>query len=652
MLKTFRDNLKRLTWVLWVVIAAFILIEYNLFSQNQATNPSTQAAARVGSDEITFTEFQRTYSALEQQYRSSFGENYTPQLARQLGLHRQAIDQLIQSRILLREAERLGLEVTDRELQERILEVPVFQTADGGWVGGEQYEGILRANNLSKDDFEQDMREDMLLRKLTTVLLDSVFISDKDVEKQAREDAERASIRFVNLPGSQLATEVEISDDEVAAHFEENALDYQLPEQRRAGYLSVSVNQVRADLEIPEVDLRTYYDSNQAEFEQQEQVKARHILLFANEERSAEQARQALEDARARIEAGDNFAAVATELSEDSATAPQGGDLGFFGRGEMTPQFEGAAFAATVGTVVGPIENDLGGRIGYHLILVEDKRPGGVTPFEEVENRIRVRLTNERARDRAEELAREIHAAVEQEIGLDEAAARDLAEQQGVGFETVEPFGIDDNVAGIGRRTPFSQSVFELEAGTVGEPVRIATGWALPVVLEVIEPRVPELTEVEDQVRAQLVSERQEAMALARLNDARESIASGEQTLDDLATELGLTVQEANDLRRGANVPGLGAASDVIDAALALEVDDLGGPLPRGEGAVLFQVSGRQHFDPIAFAETREDTRAQLRAERLNQMLGSLIAQRRTELDVSYTQQFVDNFESEAQAGG
>ncbi len=650
MLNVFRNNLKRFAPILWVVIAVFVLLVFTDYSNNNQVGTSADTAAKVGDYEISFGELQQSHTQLEQRYREIYGEAFSPELSKQLNLPIQALNAIVRSKIQREEARGLGLQATTSELQDFILSAPLFQNETGGFVGDREYRELVQRNlRTSVDQFEEDLRESILDNKIQSILSDAAWISDAELEEAAREQAERAKIRYVSLDGAALADEVEVTPEELQAYYDANQADYEVGEQRRAAYLSVNVNTVRATLEVPEEEIRAYYDANPTEFTQEEQVRARHILLFVNEDRTAEQAQAELEAIKARVEGGEDFGTIAQQASEDEASKPQGGDLGFFPRGRMTQPFEEAAFGAEQGQLVGPIENQLGPRTGYHLIEIIAKRPGGVQPFEEVSNRIQVRLLNERSQTETEALAQRIASQLAGDPPQGEEALRAVAEQEGVAVEVLEAFGVDDNLPGIGRGTELAQTIFASEPGGLSDPIRIPAGWAIAQVLSIDEPRTPELAEVENEVRAAVVSERQAELAQERLASFKDQVANGERTLDQVASSLGVEVQESIEFGANDRIATLPGVDGLNDAALALEAGDVGGPLASPSGAVLFEVSERKHFDPVSFEAGKESSREQLRAQRVNSLVGAWIQSKLTDLDFQYTPQMVEMFDLEAQ---
>lgn len=624
MLQWLRDNLKTFAWTLWVVIAAFILLYIPDFLGQSPLGKDVVAG--VGDRQVGRNEFMRAVKRQEASYRQALGDNYDREQLRQMGLYQQVLNQLLGQKILVREADTLGLTVTDEEVREAILQEPSFRDEAGRFIGNELYLRILRANDFQNiGEFESTIRESILVSKLQQVLAANVFIPDAAVEERYRRNVEKAAIRFVQLPATEFADQVEVSQEEIATYYEARREEYRRPEQRVLSYLLVDNALLRAELEITDADLRAYYEQNIETFQVPEQVRARHILLRVDESRSAEQAEARLNEARRRIQGGADFAGIAQELSEDPGSAAQGGDLGYFGRGAMVPQFEEAAFSATAGELVGPIRSDF----GAHLIEVTDRREAGTRPFEEVRNQIRFRLQGERSEGLAETRARALLTRLgEAEASPAPAELEALAaESQAITFATSEPVGMDDPVGTLGRVPALNQAAFALEEGALTtEPVAIPRGFVIVRVDEVIAPRLPELSEVEGEVRQAIVVQKQEQRLMEALQAAREAIASGAKTLESVAQELGLTVQESGEFGHDQPVGTLGQAPAVSRVALGLEQGSIGGPIKTARGAVLFEVAERTTWDPAAFEGERDQTRQELEAEEVDRLLSAIVA--------------------------
>ena len=643
MLKAFRDNLKYLSWVLWVVIAIFIGFVFVDFGGISPVAPGApgDAAATVGDQKISYPEFQRAYENRERFLRDTYGEGFNRETARQMGLPLQVMNELISSRILNAEAQRVGLGVSDSEIQEAILEQPTFQDEDGQFVGEETYRNLLRRFGYTPESFESAIRSDLLTRKLQTVLSESVYVADTEVERAYRDQVERAQMRYLQLPIARFADQVAAEPADVESYFAERREEFRLPEKRRVGYLLVDPLSLEPMVAVSDEEIRAQYDENREEYTQSEQVRARHILLRVEDESRAAEVEGRLREIRSRIEGGEDFAALASELSDDPGSKTRGGDLGFFGRGAMVGPFEDAAFGGQPGELVGPVRTSF----GYHLIEVLEKQAGGTRSLDEVRDEIYNSMLVERAAELAATRAGELAELVRREKPEDASALEALAAgEQGVEFQTLEPFARDDVVPGIGRGTPFSATAFELEPGESSDAVQVTDGWAVLLLDEIVPPRLPELDEVRREVESAVLTAAQRRAAEERLAAARQSLAEG-ATLDEVAAELELEVQESGSFGADGRIAALGSQPELAAAALALEAGGVGEPVAVGNNLILFEVTDRQRFDPVEFEAAKEETRDTLERERLQLLLASLIEQRRDEMGVSFDPIFVENFE-------
>ena len=643
MLKVFRDNLKYLSWVLWLVIVVFVLFVFVDFGGTVPTGGTApnDAAATVGKYKVTYAEFENSYRRTEDFYRQAYGEQFNRELAQRMGLPIQVIDNLIADKILLSEADRMGLSVTDGEVAESIGNISSFQLPDGSFVGEERYKEILRSNRLTIDQFEQSVRNDLLNEKVRAVLSDNLYVPEEQVIESYRNRVETATIQYLRLPIDTLRDEIDLSDAQFEEFFSTHQEDFKLPERRVVDYLLLNPDELRSTIEITDEDVRIYYEDNGEEFTREEQVKARHILLSVSAERTAEEAEAMLLEARSRVEAGEDFAVLAAEMSDDPGSKDRGGDLGFFGRGQMIGEFEEASFAAEPGDLVGPIETSF----GLHLIQVEEKQAAGTRALDEVAEQIRGRLTSERSEELATAQIQEMAERIAKEKLGDPEQLRLLAEAEaGVTFHTSPPFARDENVPGIGRGTVFSVNAFDLELEAISDPVQVTRGWALLRLSEVQEPRIPALEDVRIDVENALSDEAQFALATDRLTQLRSVVEAG-SPLEEAGSTIDLSVSESSEFRRGETIQGLGASPRIVTAALDLDVGAIEGPVVHNRDVILFEVINRTHYDPAEFEKEKVEARETLRGERLNQMLTSLITQRRDEMGVSYDPQLLENFE-------
>ncbi len=645
MLKVFRDNLKYLSWILWLVVALFIFFIWADFGTGigQRGGAGDNVAAHVGDQKVTFDEFERHYKRLEGLYRQLYGEQFTAEAARQMGLPVQALNQAVSQKILLEEARNMGLVATDQEVRDRVLQETVFKDEQGRFVGEERYAEILRnLRYAGPAAFEAELRDEILVQKLMDILEANLYVTDQEVEKSYRDQVERARIRYVQLPRARFAAAAEgVTDAEVASYFEKHKPEYRLPEQRDTAYLLVDAAQLAATVKVEEPAMREFYQANQDELARPEQIHARHIVVNTKGRTDAE-ALKKLDVARARLGKGEAFTVVAREVSDEPSAKTSGGDLGYFGRGQMVKAFEDPAFGAPIGTVIGPIKTEF----GYHLIEVLEKRAGGTLPFEEAAPMIQQRLTAENTALASETKARELAKKLTSDKPKSADALKPMADPaQGIVFGETGPFTQQEPIKDLGYAPAVANAAFALQKGGVSEPVQTSRGWVVLYLKDIKAPRIPELKDVEPRVRSAVARQRQQDAALAQLRQAK----SAGKTLDQIGSELGLEIKESSEFGAQGAIPGIGANPELAKSALALNAGQMGNPVTDAQGALLFEVKERKSWDPIQFAAAREQTRESVRRQKLNNLESALLERRRRELDVRFSPQLLEQFGLDAE---
>ena len=255
MLKVFRENIKYLSWILWVVIGLFVLFVFVDFGGGLAKNQGGAAdavAATVGSREVKIEDVRRELQQLDNLYRQLYGEQFTQEMAQQMRLPQQALERAVTQQILLSEAERLGLEVSDAEVRDRVLEESVFKKPDGKFVGQEEYVRILSQAGYTPTSFEASMRQDLLRQKLQDALRAGIWVSDAEVEKSYREQVEKAKIRYLQLSRARFPEAAEVPPADLQAYFQAHQEEFKLPEQREGAYVLVETDALRSTVQVPD----------------------------------------------------------------------------------------------------------------------------------------------------------------------------------------------------------------------------------------------------------------------------------------------------------------------------------------------------------------------------------------------------------------
>ncbi len=645
-LKWLRDNLRHLKFILWGVVAVFVLLVFvDWGAGGSGPGGGAAAAVRVGKTTISRQDFLSQMRRLEQQYSQQFGDQWS-EIKDQVNLFDETMAYLTNRILLLDEAERVGIRVSEAELQSDILSMPLFQDENGTFVGPETYERILRGYlQMTPQEFERAHAEDLTLNKLTSMMRRGVFVTDAEVERSIRRARELADFDAVLLSYERFLSEVKLTEDEARAHYEISVEDYARPEQRVIRYLVVETARLRRQLPVDDAELRAYYDGHLDEFVEEEQARAAHVLIRTPADADPDAVAEA--ELRARgvaqiARAGGDFAALVEKHSDDPGSRERGGDLGWFGRGRMVAEFDEAVFAAKPGDIVGPVKS----QFGYHIIKIDGFRPERQRPFEDVVEQVRFRVLEGRASVEAERRSRELAGRLRDEPPQDDADWQRIAdEDEATVLNESPPVAETDPIPGTGDDVGFTTEVFAVDQGAVRGPRAIPRGWMVWQLKEVRPAGVAPFEDVRREVEQSLRREKALQIALDRASELGRELAAG-SAVDALAEQYDGTLARARDHRWGTPVGAIGAASAIDEAVFSGQEGDVVGPIPiAGRGAAVARIETLRLLGPEDMAAEREPVRARLLAERAQQLLVAIINERRRDAVVTADEEFRQTFQ-------
>jgi peptidyl-prolyl cis-trans isomerase D len=616
---TMLDRMRRhkgwLKWSLALVVLAFIIFYIPAFlgqSGGGETGSSGDAVASVDGRAITVAEFQRAYQSQMQMYRGAYGGNVSEQMLKQLGIDQQILQQMVDEQASLAEAKRLGISVSDAELAQRILTIPAFQE-NGQFIGQARYAALLRMQRppMSVDEFEQNLRKSLVIDKLRAALTEWMSVSDKEVEQEYQRRNEKVKLDLVTFPADKYRADVTVTDAELAPYFEAHKEQYRIGEKRKVRYLLVDVDTLRGSSLPTEREVERAYNDNIELYSTPEQVRASHILFKTTGKDDAEVKARA-EKVLQEIKAGGDFAALAKKYSEDEASAKLGGDLDFFAKGKMTPEFDAVAFALQPGQVSDVVKT----QYGYEIIKVTDKKPASTRTLDEVRPQIVDQLSFEKASAKAADLAAAIEKDVSTPADLDKAAASHGLKVQQSGF-----FTRDEPILGLGPSPQAAAEAFTLKPGQVSGAVRVARGYAFLTLVGTEAPRLPTLDEVKDRVKDDLIKQKAKELALQKAT-AMAAAAKGTGDFAKAAKAAGVEIKTTDLVPRDSPLPEIGVSPKVDAVAFALPAGAVSDPIVADNAVAVVKVV--EHKQPTA-AEFAAD-RDRLRDEMLNDRRGRFFA--------------------------
>ena len=607
MLDRMRRHKGWLKWSLALVVIAFVFLYVPGFmDQTGGAGLPSDVIARVGDKEIALLDFQQIYTRQLQAYRLESGGEISEEMLRSLGIDRQILQQMIDGHAALAEAERLGIEVSDAEVRERILTLPAFQI-DGRFIGEASYRQLLQQQRppISPGQFEEEIRNEILVDRLQTAVTGWMRVSDAEVAGEHRRRNERIRVDVVAFRAADFRDEVEATDDDVALLFAEESGSYEIAEKRRLRFLLVDQTAIFDSLTLTEDEVRLYYDANLPQYQTPGQVRASHILLRVDgDDDEAVAARAAALAAEAR--GGADFAELVREHSEDETNAESGGDLGSFGRGRMVPEFENAAFAMAAGEVSDPVRSPF----GFHVIQVTEKQEEVTQPFAEVRGAIENVLKRERSSARATSLARAIAAEATTPADLERAASARGYELQESGFAARgEP------ILGLGLAQEVSAQAFAIDPGSVAGPVPTPSGPAFVTVTDIQDPYIPELDEVREQVREDVILKKSLTLAQERAAGAAETLKTAEDFVA-AAEQAELSLGSSDFVTRGSTLPEVGSSPAVEAVAFAMTPGTVSDVIQTGNAVAIVHLAERVEASAADLAQNRDTLRDELMFQR------------------------------------
>jgi len=619
MITVMRRYPRVLLFGLLLVIGAFVLTSVFVGAMGGDAE-RTDAVASVNGEAIPVERYQRRYQAYLDAYSRVYRDRFSPELAEQLGLPQQAVNDLVQEALVVQRARAEGLEVSDEELNAQIQAVPAFQ--DNGRFSLRRYQEFLKRRGTSAGAFEGDVRRELTRMKVETTVKGGIKVSEAELEHAfvVRREEARAAWALVDV--GALAATAAAGDDEVQAYLKEHASEFKQPDRRRIQYVTLVPREFRPA--VAEADVEKYYTEHTKEFETPRQVRAAHLLVSVPQTGGSEaedKARAKVADVIRRVKGGEDFGKLAAEVSEDPGSKTKGGELGWVKKGEMVPQFEEALFGLKQGEVTPePVRTPF----GYHAIKLFEVKAESRKPLREVAAQIRERLAGEAADKAARAKADEVRPPLQ--------AAKDfMAEAKRLGLAPVETTVAKvERPLMLGGPDPLEEAAFTLTVGGVSAPVKTPAGWVVLKSIEAIPAGVPPLAEIRDKVTAAVKRQKGEALGLERAKQVAAEGKSGD--LQAAARKAGAQTGETARFSRAK--PAERLPGDAQVAALQTRVGEVTAPVKTPQGYYVLKVLERTAPSMADLPAERERLSKEVLAQKQSQAWEAWVSGARTSAKV------------------
>ncbi len=553
MLRYLRENTGN--WVikffLGIIVVVFIFL--GIGSMNSSKN---DVVATVDDEPISIKEFRIVHENMMEQLRRQFGENLNEDLLKALNVKKQALDTLINQRLIQNQADRLGIVVSDQELSQSLMKVPAFQK--NGQFDMDRYQKLLQLNSMTPAEFEAMQRNAIKEQKLSAMITDTVVVSDLEARQWYTHANTRMAVDYLLVEPKNFSAAMP-SDQEIDQYYKDHGKDYQSPVQRKAVYLEFSPADYLGKATVTKEQVAEFYAENKARFHVPEKVEARHILIKTSDDTDDDAAKAKAMEIYEKALAGEDFAALAQKFSQGPSSA-NGGYLGSFARGQMVKPFEKAAFALAPGKISKPVKTDF----GWHVIQLIARHDPVDKTLDQVAGEITQELELQQARSLAYDAAGKAFDSVIDGDDMEQAAL--------IAKKKVQHTPAFDQT-GKGLNMPMAQSfarkTFLLPFDTISDVIQLADQYYIIRVTEEIEPAALPLEQVKADIIAKIQSRNQKDLARQTAEKILEKVKSG-TSLADAGKENGLVPAATDLFSRKEPVPNLGGTRELAEAAFSL----------------------------------------------------------------------------------
>jgi peptidyl-prolyl cis-trans isomerase D len=560
-----------LGWViLGILFVAFAFFGLNSYLQDDVSS----FAAVVNGEEISQREYQRAYEQLRRRMEQQLGESFDPAMLDENMLRAGSLQQLINQKLLIQAADAEGFSASNEQIASSINAVDAFK--EDGVFSKNKYEQVLGYQGVSPAGFEQSLKQDITANQFTLGVSATAAAPADNLAQAYVLEGQQRRFKYLVLPLSGFTENVTVSDEDIQSYYETNADAFMTPERVRAQYLELDVATLDTGVEISDEALQVLYDEQAEKYVTPEERHARHILVRLAPDADEETTTAALNKANdivARLDKGEDFAILAKELSDDTGSAANGGDLGSFGRGLMTPEFEKAAFELQSGEVSKPVKSPF----GIHIIELIEITPEMATPLEEVREELTARLLSTERADLFYEQAEVLsNTAFEQSDTLQGAS-----EELGLAIQETDWVSMADG-SGIAQHAKVREALFSedvMDNGNNSAAIEIGPDHVVVIrVLERQEAAQKPLETVKAPIRQILVAENGRAQAEAKGQQYLADLRSSATDLDTIATAESLQVLATENITRNAAEP----AADIVITAFAAAEPSADKPVHAG----------------------------------------------------------------------
>ena len=605
-------------WMIKIVLA-IIAVAFALsfgLSPNFGSNPGI--AMKVNGQPIMEEQVAKRYSQMAEQARQRYGDNFA-KLEPLLNLREQARYDLMDRLLIMQACQDMGLSVSPAEVQKAIAATPFFQV--DGKFSYDRYAKLLQANRLSESDYESSIANDIIQKKLSALVGGSAQVTPLEVNQALDMALSRIDAVYVKVSPAEFSGKIKITDDELQAYYEQNKGRYMNPATIQLDYVAVPVAKFRDKTDIIEADIVDAYEMDWRKYSKPAQAEASHILIRIPEGDTG-QAKAKAEELMAKAKAGEDFATLARENSQ-GPTAPTGGDLGAFTKGQMVGPFDDMVFSMKPGDI-GMVQTDF----GWHVVKLRDIKPARTIPLDDVRDEIANSLREKQAQRLAMEAAENIF---DQLAGGAKLAA--AANSYALNINSTPALSVGQQIDELPDLEDVFKAAQGLEQGNALRPMAYKDGAIVAVITKRTPPEAKPLDEVKHEVE---LAVRDKKALEAAAQKADDILAQAQKADDPAQVLIKLGGKPTGLITSSDEIKDLTGSQELVRALHLLKQDQtvLAKAAPVTDGYAAAVITERKAPSEGAIMEMKQEMTDQIRTQRQNQVFARFLADLRSNAEV------------------
>jgi len=576
------------SWLIKVIFGAIILvfIFFGVYTFRGAQTSGNGVLAYVGSKPILVQDFIHGYEEVIRQMQQQ-DPSMTREEADRRGYRTDFFQNMVARELIAQQAAKLGVGTSETELRAEIGRIPAFQNKQGTF-DLDLYTHKLAALGATVAAFERDQKDAMLQEKMVDYITLPTYLSMASIRSTYDFVQEKAVVNYIPFMAADFASQVSVTPEEIQKEYDARKAAYKLPAMVKIEYLPITPDALSDPKSVSDADAKAYYDANPDKFKHAAMVQVKHIFVPLPQNATDDQVKAAekrLNDLSAHLRKGEPFAKV---LAIPGTPAVQGDDHGWIAQKGVKPEFE-PIFALNKGEVSAPIRTD----VGLHIIQVADKKPEGVTPFDEAKADIKKQIAGDKV---AQTMSKTTDQMLEELIGG--AQLSKLAQDKGLTVKTTDYFSIRDIPKDLGFTKESASLLFSLPAGKpLPQAVpsgdgQTADGLALVRVVDVKPEHIPALEEISDTIKKDITIRKSTQIVEAKAKEAAGLLATpdGQAKLEE---QYKAQMKISEPFGRFGPIPDFGQVPQLSNAAFTAKAPGWLGSFAIPGGIVLAKLEKR-----------------------------------------------------------